>query len=368
MFLCSGPGLLFLPVCREAYAPGERSSWGQAGKGQAPTVGVAVERPENSSNKPLDNEVHGRMTKTERQSESTGIVTPDPSRGDGKRIAELHKKELAAGERFAFGDNWWRFLSTLDEARITSARESLKAMLGVNTLEGLKFLDIGSGSGLFSLAAYQLGADVTSVDFDTSSVKCTTELRRRYAADTDQWKVEQGSVLDEAFMAAVGIHDVVYSWGVLHHTGNMHGAIERAIGAVAPGGVLFIALYNDQGAWSGRWRRIKRLYCSGPLGKVAVSTVFIPYWVLRNVAADLVWLRNPFRRYTEYKKNRGMSVVHDWHDWLGGYPFEVAKPEAIILPMLQHGFELTNLTTAGGSVGCVEYVFRRKGGSTPPES
>lgn len=310
--------------------------------------------------KPSGIKAHFRTNMTEHLSESSDITTLESPQGGEKKVAELHKQELSAGERFAFGDNWWRFLSTLDEDRIKSARDGLKAMLGVNNLDGLKFLDIGSGSGLSSLAAYQLGAAVTSFDFDTSSVKCTAELRRRYAGDSGRWTVKQGSVLDDDFMGAIGEHDVVYSWGVLHHTGDMYGAIERAIKAVAPGGVLFIALYNDQGAWSGRWRRIKRFYCSGWLGKAIVSSVFIPYWVLRNLIADIVWFRNPLRRYTDYKKNRGMSVVHDWHDWLGGYPFDVAKPESIVLPMLKRGFTLTNLVTAGGSVGCVEYVFTRE--------
>lgn len=269
-----------------------------------------------------------------------------------------HAREIADGERFAFGENWWRFLSTLDEQRITKAEESLVSMLGLSDLSGMSFLDIGSGSGLFSLAAWRLGAQVVSIDFDSSSVRCTKELCSRYADSSSRWTILQGSVLDKAFMESVGMHQIVYSWGVLHHTGNMALAVEHAVQAVADGGTLFIALYNDQGAWSKRWAKIKRFYCSGPFGKAVVSSVFIPYWVVRNLAADIVWLRNPVRRYTEYQQQRGMSVVHDWHDWLGGYPFEVAKPEEIILPMIRRGFELTNLVTAGGTVGCVEYVFR----------
>jgi hypothetical protein len=129
---------------------------------------------------------------------------------------------------------------------------------------------------------------------------------------------------------------------------------------VAAGGQLFIAIYNDQGAWSERWVRIKRFYCSGPLGKALVTWSFIPFWVARDAAKDIVWGRNPLAKYRDYGKDtRGMRVIRDYHDWLGGYPFEYATPEGIILPLQQRGFRLTNLRTAGGTVGCVEYVFRQ---------
>lgn len=270
-----------------------------------------------------------------------------------------HRREVTGGERFAFGENWAAFLRVLDDDRVAAATESLVAMLGKRDLTGLRFLDIGSGSGLSSLVARRLGAQVTSFDYDPSSVGCTLELRRRYAPDDPDWRVEQGSALDPAYLASLGRFDVVYSWGVLHHTGEMWKGLGLAADAVRPGGVLFIAIYNDQGAWSRRWGRIKRFYCSGRLGKTVVSAVAIPYWVSRNLVADLLWGRNPLRQYREYRRRRGMSVTHDWFDWLGGYPFEVAKPEEILEFYRARGFELTRLRTCGGSVGCNEYVFLR---------
>jgi len=276
-------------------------------------------------------------------------------------VASHHAAELRAGERFTFGENWRDFLRTIDDTRISVATESLKSMLGVETLEGRRFIDIGSGSGLFSLAAHRLGADVTSFDYDPSSVGCTLELRSRYAAESDRWRIMHGSALESDFLGTLGTYDVVYSWGVLHHTGQMWNAINNVLPMVRNGGLLFIAIYNDQGVWSKRWTKIKQAYCSGPLGKLAVSSVFVPWWIFRSASSDLVRARTPWHSLATYKKNRGMSAWHDWHDWLGGYPFEAAKPEDIIFPIQRLGFTLRNLNTQYGSVGCVEYVFSKDG-------
>ena len=270
----------------------------------------------------------------------------------------VHAEQVRAGDRFQFGANWRRFLRLLDERRIAVAEASLRSMLEVEHLEGQTFLDAGSGSGLFSLAARRLGAKVTSFDFDPQSVACTAELRRRYFPDDRNWDVREGSVLDETFVAGLGKFDVVYSWGVLHHTGSMWCAIDLAQRAVAPGGRFFIALYNDQGLRSVVWRGLKRMYCSGVVGRTLVTTICVPYFVMRRFVSDAARGRSPLRHYREYRANRGMSVVRDWVDWLGGYPFEVATPTATFDFLRARGFRLDRLVSTLGS-GCNEFVFTR---------
>ena len=169
--------------------------------------------------------------------------------------------EISAGRCFAFGANWQSFVKLVDETRIEGARRSLTETLGVTDLSGRTFLDVGCGSGLFSLAAHQLGARVQSFDFDPDSVAAAGELRRQYAPRSD-WSVEQGSILDEQYVAGLGYFDVVYSWGVLHHTGDLWRAVNTAAHLVGPGGLLFISIYNDQGSASRMWRRVKRRYNS----------------------------------------------------------------------------------------------------------
>lgn len=172
----------------------------------------------------------------------------------------MHATEVSRGDRFEFGANWVRFLSVLNKDRIAQAQESLREMLGVSHLHGKRLLDFGSGSGLFSLAARRLGAAVHSFDYDPKSVGCTQELKRRYVAGDSQWLIEEGSVLDRDYLGRLGQFDVVYSWGVLHHAGAMWQTLENVAPLVAGGGQLFIAIANDQGGWSRRWRILNRIY------------------------------------------------------------------------------------------------------------
>jgi SAM-dependent methyltransferase len=266
-------------------------------------------------------------------------------------------------DRFEFGENWARFASDLPDSRVRAARDSLAKMLGVESLAGASFLDLGSGSGLFSLAAWELGAErILSLDYDPASVATTAALRRR-AGEPDTWEVRRGDALDAGQMEALGTWDVVYSWGVLHHTGDMWRGLEHACARVAPGGHLYIAIYNDQGFASRVWLRVKKTYNRLPR---AVRPAFVMLAMLpmelRSLVASLVRLR-PGRYFGRWRAKgeyeRGMNHWYDLVDWVGGYPFEVAAPERIFEFCAERGFVLRNLRTVGGAHGCNEFVFER---------
>ena len=277
----------------------------------------------------------------------------------------LHASEVARGERFEFGENWSRFLAALDDERIREAEDSLKRMLEVESLEGRSFLDIGSGSGLFSLVARRLGARVHSLDYDPRSVACTRELRRRYFPEDPAWKVEEGSALDADYIRSLGLFDVVYSWGVLHHTGEMWKGLDNARLPVAPGGRLFVAIYNDTGTQAARWKWIKKTYNRLPrLLRPPFAALAVAPDEVKPALRALVKLRpgEYVRRWTTYDKNRGMSRWRDIVDWVGGYPYEVATPDEIFDFYRARGFTLTKLKCGGVGLGCNEFVFVRDGG------
>lgn len=273
------------------------------------------------------------------------------------------RKGKTADLRFEFGKNWTRFLKTVDDARVADAENCLKCSLHLDDLAGMSFLDIGSGSGLFSLAARRLGATVHSFDYDLDSVACTRILKEKFHADNDSWRIERGSALDESYVRALGLFDIVYSWGVLHHTGDLYRALDVARLPVKPGGRLLVAIYNDQGAVSKRWAYLKRAHARSPrVVKFAIElTTFVVTW-LRCVPLDIVRLK-PFRTvnaWRSYSRVRGMSPWHDVVDWAGGFPFEVAPPEAIFRFFRDRGFRLEDLKTCGGGKGCNEFLFLRE--------
>lgn len=262
-------------------------------------------------------------------------------------------------ERFEFGNNWKAFLNSLSDKRISEAEKSLAEWLGVKDLSGKRFLDAGAGSGLFSLAARNLGAEVFSFDYDPDSVECEQYLKEKFYKDDEKWNIESGDVLSKEYLSKLGKFDIVYSWGVLHHTGNMYQAFANIETLVDEKGTLFIAIYNDQGRKSRNWKRIKKLYNKCPKGLrfFIVLPCFIALW-FPTFVYDLTRFK-PFHTWKNYVSNRGMTPWRDAIDWIGGYPFEVAKPEEVFDFFHSRGFYLDKLYTEGKGLGCNQFVFKR---------
>lgn len=286
---------------------------------------------------------------------NVGVTSVDYKRANRKR-----REENMSKERFEFGKNWGKFLGRSQiQNSIEEAEKSLRNWLDVSTLQGKSFLDIGSGSGLFSLAARNLGAKVHSFDYDEDSVNCTRYLKNKFYQNDMQWQIEQGDVLDKEYLSKLDKYDIVYSWGVLHHTGNMYQALENTDKLVASQGILFISIYNDQRHISKMWRGVKRAYNSSPkvLRVLIVFSCLIRFWGPATVIDILKG--KPFFTWRSYIKRRGMSPYRDVVDWVGGYPFEVARPEEIFNFFHKRGYTLEKLFTAGGGHGCNQYVFQK---------
>lgn len=261
---------------------------------------------------------------------------------------------------FEFGANWADYSRHIDEHAITKAKEGLLRLFTVEELRGADFLDIGCGSGIHALAAVQLGVDrIVGVDIDPNSVETTRKTLTRFAPDA-RAEVRHLSVFD-AEPSDLGQFDIVYSWGVLHHTGDMWTAIERAGHLVKPGGLFALALYQKR-PLCGAWTVEKRVYTRGgePLRK-AIRGIYIAAYMLGLIATG----RNPVRYVQNYSTSRGMNFFNDVHDWLGGYPYESATPDEVTARLSDFGFEMARSLPLGSGLGvfgtgCAEYVLRRR--------
>ncbi len=258
--------------------------------------------------------------------------------------------------RYRFGENWKQFLERIDEQQIERAVDDMRGFFRTDLTER-SFLDIGSGSGIHSMAAYRLRARrILSFDYDPASVECTRGCHRREGSPGN-WEVRSGSVLDEEYMAGLPVFDVVYSWGVLHHTGRMWDAIRLAADRCAPEGLLMIGIYNRKGRLSEVMARVKRVYSrAGPIVKASLKGGYL----MAVGGYALARLRSPFAEVRRYHGKRGMSYWIDLDDWLGGYPFEYATPDEVTRFVTSMGFELVRSET-GTSLSTVnQFLFRRR--------
>jgi 2-polyprenyl-6-hydroxyphenyl methylase/3-demethylubiquinone-9 3-methyltransferase len=259
--------------------------------------------------------------------------------------------------RFEFGRNWQSFVRrNLDDERIGIARDHIVSFLGRKDLTGLDFLDIGCGSGINSAAARSAGAGrIFSFDYDPNSVAATQSVRTR-KGDQAAWQVQRGDVLDDAFMQSLGKWNFVYSWGVLHHTGEVWHAVDNASKTVADNGLFYIALYSaDVEPNPDFWLRIKREYNQASAWKKNRMV----WWYVWNYVLSRRLRRIPslISKAINYRKSRGMSMLVDIRDWLGGWPMEYTRDADVVAFLDKRGFKLENMKTGEA---CSEFLFVKR--------
>jgi len=232
--------------------------------------------------------------------------------------------------RFGFGKNWTRYVKTeFSEERVQFSKDVMLDFLGMKDLKEKYFLDVGCGSGLHSLAALRSGAArIVGFDFDPNSVSATRMLKE-YAGNPQNWEVMQGSILDLQFIQTLEPADIVYAWGVLHHTGEMWKAVENTASLVKKGGLLYLALYTSGVTHPSDdfWLEVKQRYNrSGWLTKRKMELWYVWEFMLgRNIRN----IPNLIKTDRNYKNDRGMALYTDIVDWLGGWPMEFASIEQV---------------------------------------
>jgi SAM-dependent methyltransferase len=254
-------------------------------------------------------------------------------------------------KQFDFGKNWQGFSEQrIDDDRVATACQSLVSLIQKESLVGLSFLDVGCGSGLFSLGAYRLGAArVVGLDVNPRCIETSKRNRDRLIPGSPV-EFHVASALDPEQLKPFNTFDVVYAWGSLHHTGSMWTAVRNIAQCVAPGGLFVLAIYNKH-ITSPIWKAIKWTYnqVPGAVQRVMIyffgGVIYIAKWVVTR--------SNPL------KKERGMDFWFDVIDWVGGHPFEYAEPDEVRLRLTMDGFICERLIVAQVPTGCNEFVFAR---------
>jgi len=235
-------------------------------------------------------------------------------------------------KKFSFGENWKNYLKIVTDKKIEAVKADLEKWLGKEYISNKTIIDIGCGSGVHSLGFYLLGAkEILSIDIDPHSVSATKSLWEKHGKP-DNWKIKKESVLDSDFISryCVKHFDLVYSWGVLHHTGDMWKAMENATKFLTKGSYFWVALY-DKGPRYNKDLALKKKYNrSSNFGKWIIEKRYIFKMYMKSlINRDYKKLGGIFLRRNDYNL-RGMDKKHDLKDWLGGLPYEVASLEEII--------------------------------------
>jgi len=254
--------------------------------------------------------------------------------------------------QFDFGQNWSDYSEAeLDFHQFECALQSLEDLFGADSIKQKSFLDVGSGSGLFSIAAKKLGATkVLGTDINPKCTAVSNTNAKKLLKNGDLPEFMVISVLDEKAMDSLNTYDIVYAWGSLHHTGDMYKAIDIVLRRVKPGGKLCLAIYRKH-ITSPIWKLIKYLYNKSPqwLKKVWVA-IFYP---VIYIAKYLITLRNP------KSMKRGMSFYYDVIDWIGGYPYEYATEKEILEFVTKRGFRHLRTIPAYLPTGNHQYLFEK---------
>lgn len=274
-----------------------------------------------------------------------------------------NKRLTSVDTHYEFGKNWQDYSRVITEAELECSIRSLNQMLGSVGVENKSILDIGCGSGLHAIAMIRLGAQhVSGVDIDVNSVATAREVCRKFDLETKA-DFEQASVF-ELPSRHQSAYDIVYSWGVLHHTGSMWKALDCALACVKPGGYFAFALY-ERTSLCGFWRMEKRTYTALP--RILRYPLEWLYMTAHFIYLLLCTRRWPLNVYAEYRHTRGMRFYYDVRDWLGGYPYESVSPAEVIAFARRNDLEVISAPEANKPMprgllgsGCLEFVLRKR--------
>jgi 2-polyprenyl-3-methyl-5-hydroxy-6-metoxy-1,4-benzoquinol methylase len=137
------------------------------------------------------------------------------------------------------------------EARKYFVEPHIPAFAEFARWRGKKVLEIGCGIGTDTISFARNGAEVTVAELSERSME-VAEQRAEVFGLADRISFHRGNAEELTSFVPVAAHDLVYSFGVIHHSPHPERILEQATNYLEPGGTLKVMVYNRR-SWKVLW-------------------------------------------------------------------------------------------------------------------
>ena len=122
-----------------------------------------------------------------------------------------------------------------------------------DALAGSDVLEVGCGSGIAAQMLAEAGATLTAVDLTPWAVETTRARLDAFGLDAEVFEAD-----GEALPFDDASFDLVFSWGVIHHSSDMDRALRELVRVCRPGGTLVLMVYHRRSLFYATYKAFQR--------------------------------------------------------------------------------------------------------------
>ncbi len=165
-----------------------------------------------------------------------------------KLVQQYWDEHPCDSEGIAFPEGSLEFFEKMEEERYRG-QAFIHAFAQFTRWRGKKVLEVGCGCGIDLIQFARAGAEIYGIDLSHYSVELTRKCLELYGL---QAEVKQGDGRHLPFSS--DYFDLVYSWGMLHHSPQPSKAVEEIYRVLKPGGYIkAMVYYHNSPAWLPLW-------------------------------------------------------------------------------------------------------------------
>ena len=188
---------------------------------------------------------------------------------------------------------------------------------------GKKVLEIGCGIGTAGINFARFGADYTGVELSSKSLELT---QQRFNVYNQKGRFYEGNAEELTKFLPIKKYDLIYSWGVIHHTPEPKRAISEISKYLAKDGLFKIMLYSSE-SWKNYMISIGLDQPEAQYGcpiaytytEDEIYTLFEDYFDIINIDKDHIF---PYQ-IEPYKK--GEYIKQPWFETMPDSIFKVLE-------------------------------------------